>query len=122
MSRFKDADLFGSGPHRITVAGLTHRRLQHHPPDGRGSRVTTAGHEPRKIHQAGTLLADDLASLQAQLDAIEAAMDGTPGVLIDTLGRAHEQTLMLGFEPGPVRRAGARLALDYTIAYLRSRP
>jgi len=120
MSRFKDQDLFGSGPHAFLVHGLEQRHAAHAPPGADGAVVTTLGRSPRRIEQTGTLFGDDLADLQAQLDAIEAAMDGQPGALVDDRGRTHGAVVMLRFAPGAVRRRGARLAVDYEADYLRS--
>jgi hypothetical protein len=122
MSRFHDKDLFGSGPHAFTVHGLEQRHATHAPPGADGAVVTTHGRGPRHIDQTGTLVGDDLADLQAQLDAIEAAMDGRAGTLVDDRGRSHERVVMLRFSPGAIRRRGARLAVDYEVAYLRSQP
>lgn len=120
MTRYKNLNLFSSGPHRITDRGPEQRHLAHAPPGADGAVITTTGHEPRRFDQTGTLLADDPADLQAQLDAIEAAMDGRSGPLVDDLGRTHEHTLMTRFEPGPIHRRGGRFAVDYTATYLRS--
>lgn len=117
MSSYGGKDLFGSGPHTFTVHGLSQRHAEHEQPGVDGVQITAMGRTGRSIDQSGTLLADDIASLQSQLDAIEAAMTGEAGELVDHFGRSWPDVLMLEFKPAGVRRVGVRLAADYTVRY-----
>jgi hypothetical protein len=122
MSSFKGLDLFGSGPHAFRVHGVGLREATEALPGADGVRVTALGVGPRRIDQAGRLFADRVDELQAQLDRIEAAMDGEAGELVDDLGRRFDHVLMLAFDPGPVRRAAARLSASYQVRYLQVQP
>ncbi len=122
MSSFKGKNLFGSGPHRFTVHGRSLRHAARPSPGGDGVQVTAQGRDARRVDQTGTLRADDVARMQAQLDAIEAELDGVAGELVDDRGRVYADVLMLQFAPGAIRGVGRRLALDYTIAYLQGQP
>jgi len=122
MSSFREKDLFGSGPHRFVAHGRTLRHAIHEPPGGDGVQIAAQGRGGRHIEQAGTLVADNVAGLQNQIDAIEATMDGVAGDLIDEQGRTFAGVLMLSFDCGRVRATGRRLAVDYTASYLQSQP
>jgi hypothetical protein len=117
MSSYANLDLFGSGPHTFHVHGLTQRHVEHTQPGVDGSMITTLGTSARSIDQTGTLVADDLAGLQSQIDAIEAAMNGQGSEVVDHLGRSWARMVLLVFEPGEIRRVGPRLAVDYTLRY-----
>ena len=122
MSSLKGQNLFGSGPHGFTAHGRSLRHADRDVPGAPGVQVTSQGRGGRRIDQAGTLHGDDVAQLQAQLDAIEAAMDGVAGQLVDDRGRLFDDVLMLSFNPGPIRRVGARLGVDYQVQYLQAKP
>ncbi len=122
MSSFKQQDLFGSGPHRFAVGGLAERHELAEHPNADGATVTPLGRGARRIEQTGTLIADDPAALQAQFEAIEQAMDGASGELIDDVGRTHSGLLMISFDPDPMRRVGPRWAADYQVKYLQAQP
>ena len=117
MSSFGGEDLFGSGPHRFVVGGVSQRHEEHASPGRDGARLTVLGKTGRRIEHRGTLLDDGAAGLEAQRAAIEAAMTGEPRTLVDELGRTWSGVVMLSFEPGRVRRLGQRWAVDYTIEY-----
>ncbi len=91
-------------------------------PGADGAAITTLGREARRIDQRGMLLADDMAGLQAQIQRIEGAMDGVPGVLVDELGQSYTQMVLLQFQPAPkkVQRVGVRLSVNYTAQYLQA--
>jgi hypothetical protein len=122
MSSFKGQNLFGSGPHRFAVGGLTERHEATEQPGADGATVTPLGRGARRIEQTGTLAADDPARLACQFEAIEAAMDGMAGELVDDVGRVHAGVLLVSFEPQPMRRVGRRWAGDYTVTYLQGQP
>ena len=119
MSSFDQQNLFASGPHRIHVGGLSLRHVLQLTPDQRGVRLSSGGRSGRAITQVGDLIADDLTQLTALTDAIEAKLDGQAAELVDDLGRRWPATVMLSFEPGPVRRLGPRWAVSYRINYLQ---
>ena len=121
MSSYRSINLFGSGPHRFHVGGLTQRTAERSLTGADGVRLIARGRTGRAITQTGTLIDDDLAGLNAQADAIEAVLDGNPGDLVDDLSRTWSHIVMLGFEPGPVRRIGVRLGMDYTVRYSQVR-
>ena len=125
MSSYKGQNLFGSGPHYFVARGLTMRHDEQTSPGADGAVITTLGWDARRIDQRGMLLADDMAGLQAQIQRIESAMDGVPGVLVDELGQSHKQMVLLQFHPAPasekVRRVGVRLSVNYTAWYLQDR-
>ena len=122
MSSFKQQNLFGSGPHRFAVGGLAERHQVSEQPGADGATVTPLGRGPRRIEQTGTLIADDPAALQRQFDAIEGAMDGLSGELLDDVGRVHSAVLMVAFDVRPMRRVGLRWAADYQAKYLQPQP
>jgi len=119
MSAFAGRDLFGSGPHAFAVHGLAQRQVAHESPGPGGVRLMVQGRRGRVIEQMGTLLADSVASLQAQLEAIEASINGQATALIDDLGRRWEDVMMLEFDPRPARRVGVRLAVEYRARYVQ---
>lgn len=119
MSSFAGEPLFDSGPHRFHIGGRALRHTLHEPARGDGEQLAPHGRRGRRITQRGTLIADSPAALATLADAIEAKLDGTPATLIDDLARAWPSVVMLGFEPGPVRRLGTRHRLDYRIDYVQ---
>ena len=122
MSSFKAIDLFGSGPHGFLVHGRSLRHATHEPVGADGVHLAAQGRSGRRIEQTGTLVADDIAPLQSQVDAIESAMDGVAGQLVDDRGRIHADVLMIRFQPGAIRRIGTRVGLDYRIEYIQAQP
>ncbi len=122
MSSYKQQNLFGSGPHRFAAHGRSLRLAEHETPGVDGAAVTSLGRSTRRIDQTGSLIADDLAGLQNQLDAVEAAMDGTAGSLIDESGRSFDGVLLVRFAPGEIHRLGPRLAVDYQARYVQVNP
>lgn len=122
MSSYRGKDLFGSGPHRFAIGGVAQRTAEHVSPGVDGARRTPLGKSARPIEQTGTLLADDVASLDAQRHAIEVELDGRTGDLVDDLGRAHGGVVMLALDTDPIRRVGPRYALDYRVRYEQVQP
>lgn len=122
MPTFRNQNLFSSGPSRIDDAGLALRHDTLPASNEQGVELLPRGISPRAITQRGQLLADDLAQLREQTDAIEALLDGVPGLLTDDENRAWPSSVMLAFEPKPVTRAGTRWSLLYTIRYQQVQP
>ncbi len=120
MSSFNAQPLFDSGPHHFLVHGLAQRHEVHDRPGSDGAALTSLGATPRHIEQRGTLLADHLSAMEQQRQAIESLLDGQTYTLIDEADRQFEQVMMTKFEPGPVRRVGLRLAMDYRIDYVQN--
>ncbi len=121
MSSFASKNLFASGHHVFHVYGVHERLAEHEQPGVNGTRLVPLGRSGRHIEQTGLLIADDLACLQQQIDAIEAVVDGSADTLIDDLGRAYADTVMICFEPGPIERLGGRLSVRYRIDYQQTR-
>lgn len=119
MSRYKDQDLFGSGPHEFHMHGLSQRHASHEQPGADGARLTTLGFGARKIEATGTLLADYAVEMNQQVDVIEAAMDDQPGTLIDDQDRQFDDVVLIAFRPEIVRRAGVRLSLEYQADFMQ---
>lgn len=117
MSRFGGEDLFGSGAHGFHVGGVEQRRVRHAEAGADGAALTVLGKGSRRIEQEGTLLADDVGGLAEQVTRIEAVMDGRKAELVDDAGRRWPNVMMLKFEPGAIRRKGARLAVDYRVQW-----
>lgn len=122
MPQFNNQPLFDSGPSRFHVGGLTLRRAEEAVPHVDGVHLVGQCREGRSITQTGTLLADDVNAVAVQLDAIDDAVDGLAHTLIDDTDRVWLDTVMLRFEPGPIRPAGPRVRVDYTIDYLQVKP
>ncbi|MEM7627280.1 MAG: hypothetical protein AAF333_16915 [Planctomycetota bacterium] len=122
MPRFNQQELFNSGPTRFHVGGLHLRHDDQPTPHLDGTTLVSHGRSARPITQTGTLLADDTDRMALQLAAIEQQLDGLAHTLIDNTGRVWEQTAMLRFEPGPLRKVGPRCRVDYTIDYLQVNP
>ena len=123
MPTFRNkTSLFATGPSRIDDAGLALRHDALPASDEQGIELLPRGISPRTITQRGQLLADDLAQLREQTDAIESLLDGVPGSLIDDDQRTWPGTVMLAFEAKPVTRAGSRWSVHYTIRYQQVQP
>src|ERR1041385_3819385 len=126
MSSFKSQPLFSSGPHRFKAHGLALRFSQVDTTGMDGTKIVSLGRTARKIDQFGSLSADDVASLQQQCDAIEAAMDGKGWDLVDDLGRTWPRMVMMEFRPStvppPVRRTGTRDTVYYALYYTQTQP
>jgi len=122
MSSFGDQSLFDSGAHVFRVGGLSLRHVLTETPGGRGVQLTSQGRSGRAIEQTGTLIADDVETLDAMRAAIEALIDGQTHELIDDTGRRWPQTVMLSFEPGAAGRLGTRWQAAYRIQYLQVTP
>ncbi len=122
MSRFGGEDLFGSGPHRFEVGGLSLRHVLHETPGGRGVELSSLGRSGRSIKQAGDLVADDPNQLQGLIGVIEAKLDGGIHTLIDDTGRSWLNTVMLSIDLSPVTQVGNRARVSYRIAYLQVTP
>lgn len=122
MSRYRDMDLFGSGPHQFVVHGLTMRLAEHELAGTDGVKASALGRSARRVDHTGTLIADDLAGLDALIGSIESAIDGQSGLLEMSDGRTLSNVMMVQFDPGAMYRHGPRLAVDYQIHYTQVQP
>lgn len=122
MSQFKTLNLYGSGPHRFVVQSPSLRFDEQGSPGAVGMRLRLAGVDGRRITQAGTLLADSAAGLREQVNAIEKAMDGGAGTLIDEHDQQWSGVVMRRFVIERQYRRGPRHALDYTAEYMQMQP
>ena len=120
MSTYKSQDLFSSGPHAFRVHGLSQRHQLVEQPGADGARVIALGRIARAIEQFGVLYGDSIAGLQATLDAIEAAGDGSAGELVDDLGRTWPRMVLLEINFARIRRAGVRYGVNYTARYVQT--
>lgn len=114
--------LFASGPARCRPGGAALRFAEHQPLHADGSHVHAQGRAARDIAQTGTLFADTPTALRRQAEAIEAYVDGRGRELVDELGQAWPNAVMLAFEPGEPQRLGVRWKLEYRITYRQVRP
>ncbi|MEM6852959.1 MAG: hypothetical protein AAF911_06255 [Planctomycetota bacterium] len=122
MITYDGQPLFDSGPARLHVGGLALRTAEQPAPYADGTNLVGHGREARPITQTGTLLADDVASMSALMDAIEDQVDGVARTLTDEDGRPWDHTVMLRFTPGRIASVGPRCRVDYTIDYLQVKP
>ena len=120
MTTYKSQDLFSSGPHAFRVHGLWQRHQLVEQPSVDGAKVVALGRTARSIDQFGALCGDNAPQLQAVLDAIESSMDGTPGELIDDLARTWPRMVLVEFNLARIRKAGVRLAVNYTARYVQT--
>ncbi len=119
MVTFNNESLFGSGPARFKIGPIKLRHTVQHPPGSRGVRIDQQGTEAREINQAGVLIADTPGELQVQVDAIEQKVDGLPYTLIDSVGRAWSNVVMLEVGVDSFERVGARWKAAYRVKYLQ---
>ena len=122
MSTFDGQNLFASGPHTFQVGGLSLRHVLQETPGSRGVRLSAQGQHGRSITQLGQLLADNPAAMQAQMEAIEAMLDGQPRTLVDDTDRSWPHTVMLAYEPKTMRRLGSRWWVAYQVTYVQLKP
>lgn len=122
MSSFADQDLFGSGPHRLHIGGVSLRHVVQDTAGGIGVDLASHGTSARVITQIGELRADSRPQLRRLANLIEAQLEGLPGTLIDDTGESWDDVVMLKFEPEPPTRVGPRWSLAYRIDYLQLRP
>ncbi|MCC6681764.1 MAG: hypothetical protein IT445_12755 [Phycisphaeraceae bacterium] len=119
---FDGEKLFDSGPCRLHVGGRQLRHTLATPIGGDGDALRSDGRTGRVITQTGRLAADSLAALKARGDVIEDKLDGLPVTLIDQEGNAHQNVVMVRFEPSAARRIGPRWVVDYRIEYVQVTP
>jgi hypothetical protein len=117
MSLLDEQDLFGSGPHEITV-GSPARRLARRGFAGLdGEAVLDMGSRPREITQSGRLQADTSEELQEIVSRIEACLDGGLHTLEDNHGRVHASLIVESFQVATPLRRGRRFWCEYGIVY-----
>lgn len=119
MSLFDGQDLFGSGPHRFQIGGLSLRHVLQEVPGGQGVQLSGLGRHGRSILQSGHLVADDSKRMCELTAAIESKLDGLAHELVDDQGRSWPNTVMIRFDPGPEERVGMRWHRAYRVEYLQ---
>jgi len=122
MVTFDNESLFDSGPARFKIGPVKLRHTVQNPPGSLGARIDAQGTEARRISQAGVLIVDTSAELQALVDAIENKIDGLAHVLSDNLGRVWNNTVALEFQAETFVRVGARWKTSYRVEYLQVIP
>ena len=122
MSRFREMDLFGSGPHEFVDQGCK-RRTQLAPGIG-SDRVGLVDHgrEARVIEQRGLLIADTPDGLSRRAEAIEQAMHGEPATLSDDLGQNWRHVVLVAFVRREFRPIGRRWSCNYEATYVQVNP
>ena len=122
MSSYKSQNLFSSGPHTFRDHGFVLRHALLEAVGIDGARVVPEGKTARTITQAGALYADNPDQLHERIGAVEQAMDGLGGELIDNLERALPRMVMTEMRWSRVRRAGALYSVGYTLLYVQTLP
>jgi len=117
VSLLDQQDLFGSGPHSVSV-GSPVRQFERRSFAGvDGELLLDMGLRGRLLTQAGRLQADTAEDLQQIVTQIEAILDGKLHTLIDNHGLEHAGLLVEDFQlTTPIRR-GRRFWCDYTVGY-----
>jgi len=122
MCTFDGETLFTSGECSLQVGGLSLRHILVESPGGRGVQLSHLGHHGRLIKQDGYLVADTPSAMQEQYTGIETKLDGQAYTLSDGMGRSWSNTVMLSFNPEPIKRHGARWRGVYEINYVQLTP
>lgn len=122
MITYNGLDLFSSGPGLVEPGAIEGRDAVADSPGSIGASVVSQGTAPRKLIQRGTLVADDEASLQTLIDAIESQVGAGAAELIDSHGKAWPECLLQRFESGVFVRLGPRFTAEYEITYLQTHP
>jgi hypothetical protein len=121
MSTFKGLDLFGPGPHEVTVGPRGSFVLPDAALGSPGPNSYAVGVRELDLAVEGRLVAASLAALEAQRDAVAAQLLNPPtaGTLVDPHGRAWAGLSFISFEErGPVER-GRVWSLAYTARFRR---
>lgn len=117
MTRLDDQPLFDSGPSTLCPGPWTRQAVRRGLPGLDGELVLDLGLRSRTLQQTGRLESATAAGLHAQIEAIEARLDGQPHTLTDAHGRLFDRILLERFElTGPVR-LGRSFWCDYRITY-----
>lgn len=122
MITYNNFDLFSSGPGSIDPGPLHSREAISNAPDSIGASVISQGTTPRTLTQIGTLVADTPEALQQLINAIEAHIGTGQATLIDQHANAWPDCLMQSVDTQAFHRLGPRVAADYKITYLQTRP
>lgn len=126
MSSFKSLDLFGSGPHRFTLArqGQALQSELFSIPPAAGTRYL--GLVELQVIVTGRLIAANEAALWSLRDAVTAQLldPPAPGTLIDSHGRSWPDMSFVGFTVADRtdRRRGASIAYEARFVKFREYP
>lgn len=111
MSSFKGQDLFGSGPHRVTVGTRGSFVLSDAAIASPGPNTYPVGVQELDVVVAGRLTASSESALNTLRDAVVAQLISPPtaGVLVDQAGRSWADLSFIAYEEqGPVDRGRVR--------------
>lgn len=121
MSRYKNVDLFGSGPHRfravwygeVVVANMALGRIE--------SGSTPIGPAELDVIVDGRLIGLSWNELRSRIDAIVSIIDSppTPGTLVDGRGIAYENMTLIRFQPAGRPEAGRVHSLGFEAVFRR---
>lgn len=118
MSSFDGLALFDSGAHEFDVPETSIRFSTYEAPGSDDRRVCVLGRSGKRILQNGRLIASDRQSLENQIQAIRAVIDGRLADLIDNAGIVHASVLMVRFTPKGSVESGRDFSLAYQIEYV----
>ena len=114
MSTYGGLNLFGSGPHRITVAPLAIAKKRTAYAGINGLESLTMGGRGRPIRVTGHLRAVSVAALNVILTAIEASILAGSATLIDNWGVNHINVELDSYFPrGPIQRVNGSLFIQH---------
>ena len=109
--------LFSSGPGEVTPGPWLRETIRRGFAGLDGELAMDLGRRSRSIEQTGRLQAEDVPSLQAIIDAIDAKADGLSYTLIDGLGRTFDRVIIEKFSLKTPVRKGRGYWCDYSITY-----
>lgn len=119
-SRYKDLDLFGSGPHRFRERGRGQTLATELSLDVPTNGTRYLGALEPIVEVTGRLAADDEAGLIALVDAVRAQLldPPAPGALEDHHGRRWTSMSFVTFEQGDRIDRGRRVTLAYRAVFI----
>ncbi len=118
MASFRGNDLFNSGPTRVVVQAASEDVQVSRFPGINGEHHLLMGRSGRDVIQEGTLTASSASQLLSRVDSICNHV-GQRGDLVDDLGWAYGNCVLLSFELTGPRRvdAAGRHCADYRLRY-----
>ena len=121
MSRYKNIDLFGSGPHRFRVAWYGEVVLANMALGRADSGSTPIGPAELDVIVEGRLIGSTWSELKSRVDAIVSVIDSppTPGMLVDDRGVNFENMSLIRFEPMGRPDPGRVYSLAFTAVFRR---
>jgi hypothetical protein len=120
VSSYDGQDLFGSGPHRCSVAHRPGRVQVIDAPGVGGARLVHLGRGAKTLALTGRLTGADKAELLTRCAAIEAVMDGRAATLIEPDGTPHDHMVLTAFEPSERIDRGRVCSLTYRATFVEA--